>query len=120
MPVSLVITVFALGFGLIIALGLDEGGEARPTTTETQPAGTDEGAALFASQGCGGCHTLTAAESTGTVGPNLDETLLTEDAIAAVVTDGRGTGMPAFSDRLAPEDIARVAAYVSASAGSSP
>jgi len=37
MPVSLVITVFALGFGLIIALGLEEGGEATPTITMIGP-----------------------------------------------------------------------------------
>lgn len=33
------------------------------------------GAQVFASNGCGGCHTLAAAESGGTVGPNLDEVL---------------------------------------------
>lgn len=120
MPVSLVITVFALGFGLIIALGLEEGGEATPIATTTQPSGNDEGEQLFTSQGCGGCHTLSAAGVTGTVGPNLDETQLSETGIAAVVSDGRGTVMPAFSDRLSPEEIAAIAAYVSASAASSP
>jgi mono/diheme cytochrome c family protein len=119
MPVSLVITVFALGFGLIIAVGLEEGGEATPTIT-TQPSGNDEGEQLFAAQGCGGCHTLSAAGATGTVGPSLDETQLSEAEIAAVVEDGRGTAMPAFSDRLSAGEIASVAAYVSASAASSP
>jgi mono/diheme cytochrome c family protein len=33
------------------------------------------GAQVFANNGCGGCHTLAAAESGGTVGPNLDEAL---------------------------------------------
>jgi len=119
MPVSLVITVFALGFGLIIAIGLEEGGEATPTIT-TQPSGNEEGEQLFAAQGCGGCHTLSVAGATGTVGPSLDETQLSEAEIAAVVADGRRTAMPAFSDRLSPEEIAAVAAYVSASAASSP
>ena len=31
------------------------------------------GEAVFASGGCGACHTLSAAGSSGTVGPNLDE-----------------------------------------------
>ena len=31
------------------------------------------GAALFTSQGCGGCHTFKPAGSTGTVGPDLDD-----------------------------------------------
>jgi mono/diheme cytochrome c family protein len=33
------------------------------------------GAQVFANNGCGGCHTLAAAESGGTVGPDLDEVL---------------------------------------------
>jgi mono/diheme cytochrome c family protein len=117
LPVSLVLTVFALGFGLLVALELEEGGEATPTTTETTaPAGNEEGAAVFESQGCGGCHTLTAAGSTGITGPNLDETQLSEAEIVAVVTNGRGEGMPAFGDSLDDEEIASVAAYVSESA----
>jgi mono/diheme cytochrome c family protein len=33
------------------------------------------GAQVFANNGCGGCHTLAAANSGGTTGPNLDEVL---------------------------------------------
>lgn len=33
------------------------------------------GAQVFASNGCGGCHTLAAAQSGGVTGPNLDEVL---------------------------------------------
>lgn len=33
------------------------------------------GAQVFANSGCGACHTLAAAESGGTTGPNLDEVL---------------------------------------------
>jgi mono/diheme cytochrome c family protein len=33
------------------------------------------GAQVFASNGCGGCHTLAEAQSGGTTGPNLDEAL---------------------------------------------
>lgn len=117
-PVSLAVTVGALGLGLLI--GLDRGeGEAAPTTpTPTQPSGTAEGEAVFESQGCGGCHTLSAANATGTTGPSLDETQLSPQEIESVVTNGRGTGMPSFSDRLSEEEIAAVAAYVSESAAS--
>ena len=38
------------------------------------------GAQVFASKGCGGCHTLAAAEAGGTVGPNLDEVLAGQNA----------------------------------------
>jgi cytochrome c551/c552 len=35
--------------------------------------GAAAGKAAFASNGCGACHTLQAAKSTGTVGPDLDK-----------------------------------------------
>jgi len=38
------------------------------------------GAQVFANNGCGGCHTLAAAESGGVTGPNLDEALPGQDA----------------------------------------
>ncbi len=42
------------------------------------------GAQLFAGAGCGGCHTLAAAGTTGTTGPNLDEFLAPDDTTAGV------------------------------------
>jgi mono/diheme cytochrome c family protein len=41
-----------------------------------EPSGSAEaGKAVFAAQGCGSCHTFAAAGTSGTVGPNLDESL---------------------------------------------
>lgn len=115
LPASLAITVLALGFGLLSALAIDEGSGGEATPTETQPSPAAQGEEIFASQGCGGCHTLSAAGATGTVGPNLDQTQLNEAQIAAVVTNGRNQ-MPSFSASLSEEDIDAVAAYVSKSA----
>jgi mono/diheme cytochrome c family protein len=42
------------------------------------------GAQVFANNGCGGCHTLAAAESGGVTGPNLDESLAPDDNTASV------------------------------------
>lgn len=42
------------------------------------------GAQVFANNGCGGCHTLAAAESGGTVGPNLDESLAPGDSLSVI------------------------------------
>lgn len=42
------------------------------------------GAQVFASNGCGGCHTLAAAGSGGVTGPNLDEFLAPDDDAAAI------------------------------------
>jgi mono/diheme cytochrome c family protein len=80
-----------------------------PTPGEPPAAGPD-GAAVFASAGCGGCHTLAAAGSTGTVGPSLDASPLTAEQAAQVITSGRNA-MPAFGGRLSDEEIQAVAAY---------
>jgi len=43
------------------------------TTSTTASPSSAAGLAAFNSYGCSGCHTLTAAKATGTVGPNLDK-----------------------------------------------
>jgi mono/diheme cytochrome c family protein len=54
---------------------------APATTAEEAPAGDPAaGETLFASNGCGGCHTFAEAGSSGAVGPNLDESLEGKDA----------------------------------------
>ncbi|HEX2110206.1 MAG TPA: cytochrome c [Gaiellaceae bacterium] len=83
-------------------------------TTETGTGGGDgaaDGERVFASAGCASCHTLSAAGATGTVGPNLDETQLSEEEIAQVVTNGRD-GMPSFAGQLSEDEIRAVAAFV--------
>jgi cytochrome c551/c552 len=41
------------------------------TTTSTSPSAA--GLSVFNANGCSSCHTLTAANATGTIGPNLDK-----------------------------------------------
>lgn len=59
-------------------------GTGTGTTTQAQPpAATGDPAAgkrLFEAQGCGGCHAFSAAGTSATVGPNLDEVLKGKDA----------------------------------------
>jgi mono/diheme cytochrome c family protein len=69
---------------------------------------------VFASAGCGGCHTLEAAGSTGAVGPNLDEAKPDVALVVDRVTHGAGA-MPAFDSQLDEKQIQDVAAYVVAS-----
>lgn len=65
--------------------GAGEGGEMSEEPEPAQGAETSSsGAQLFASAGCGGCHTLAAAGTTGTTGPNLDEFLAPDDTTAGV------------------------------------
>jgi mono/diheme cytochrome c family protein len=88
------------------------------TATTPAPAGgggnPTAGKQVFASAGCGGCHTLKAAGATGTVGPNLD--VLKPDAarVAHQVEVGGGP-MPSFKSTLTPQQIQDVAAFVATS-----
>ena len=74
------------------------------------------GKAVFTSAGCVGCHTLSAANSHGTVGPNLDQAKPPLSLVVTRVTKGRGA-MPSFTGRLSDQQIANVAAFVVKSTG---
>ena len=86
-------------------------------TGETGAAGdAAAGEEVFASAGCASCHTLAAANASGTIGPNLDESQPDAELVVERVTNGAGA-MPSFADRLSEQQIQDVAAYVSESAG---
>jgi cytochrome c553 len=88
------------------------------TTTEAEAQGDPvAGKEVFVgTAACGGCHTLADAETTGSVGPKLDETRPSYDKVVDRVTNGKGA-MPSFSGTLSEEQIQDVAAYVSSVAG---
>jgi mono/diheme cytochrome c family protein len=85
-------------------------------TTATTPATKPDGKAVFAKAGCGGCHTLKAAGSSGNVGPNLDQLKPAKATVAHQVEVGGGA-MPAFKGQLSAAEIAAVAAFVADNAG---
>jgi mono/diheme cytochrome c family protein len=89
-------------------------------------AAAGDGAQVFASNGCGGCHTLTAASSTGEVGPNLDEALVDKDPAfiktsiidpSAEIAPGYEDGiMPqTFEEQISPGDLDALVAYLAQS-----
>jgi mono/diheme cytochrome c family protein len=91
--------------------------EAAPAKAQgTAPANTQnsapavDGKAVFTDT-CGSCHTLSAAGTSGSVGPNLDDVSLDASAIEGIIRDGRG-GMPALGDKLSDDEISAVAAFV--------
>jgi cytochrome c553 len=86
------------------------GNENLPALELTGDAAAGE--QIYASAGCGACHTLSAAGSSGTVGPNLDEAAPSYELAVERITLGQG-GMPAFGEQLEPQQIADVAAFVS-------
>jgi uncharacterized cupredoxin-like copper-binding protein/cytochrome c551/c552 len=90
-----------------------------PTTTgpETLQGDPVAGQAVFAANGCAGCHTLAAAGATGTAAPNLDLLKPSQAIVRAFVQNGStagGVSMPAFTN-LSQTDVNNVAAYVYAS-----
>jgi cbb3-type cytochrome c oxidase subunit III len=65
---------------------------------------------------CGGCHTLRAAKTSGTRGPNLDSLKPPFDRAKQQVIHGGGI-MPAFKGILTDKQIEVVARYVADNAG---
>ena len=98
--------------------GLDATGQIIDPANPPKPSqpGSTDGKTVFATAGCTGCHTLKAAGSTGTVGPNLDEAKPSKDLVIDRVTNGQG-GMPSFKGQLSEAQIQAVADYVSSNAG---
>ena len=114
MPANIVKGQDAIDVAAYVASVAGQGGFT--TSGGFASLGTD-GEAIFKGAGCAGCHTLAAAGSTGTTGPNLDQLKPLDVAVVAhQVTVGGGL-MPAFKGKLSPAQIQAVAEYVSSSAG---
>jgi hypothetical protein len=75
------------------------------------------GGKVFASSGCGNCHTLKAADAKGQVGPNLDELKPDATTVEHQVRVG-GNGMPSFGRKLSSRQISLVADFVADSSRS--
>jgi len=78
-------------------------GAAPPTV----PGGP--GAQVFASNGCGGCHTLAAAESGGVTGPNLDEALPGQSAamVEESIADPNAKIVKGYPANVMPQNFAQ-------------
>ena len=96
-----------------VAVLVERGDET--VATPSGPAAVAQGERVFASAGCGACHTLADAGATGTVGPSLDSAKPSASLVADRVRNGQGA-MPSFEGRLTDEQIDAVAAYVSGAA----
>lgn len=70
-----------------------------------------------ATPSCTICHTLSDANATGAIGPNLDELKPSADQVRNAVSRGVGV-MPAYTDTLSEESIESVSQYVSTISGS--
>lgn len=108
---------------------LDEGSEGPVALEEGDPDGEDQnapgiteeqqenigpetasvdGAEVFASEGCGSCHALQAANSAGQIGPSLDAELENEDAefIRTSIIDPNAQISEGFGEGIMPTNYA--------------
>jgi mono/diheme cytochrome c family protein len=92
------------------------GGDGGDNGSAGGTVATSPGAKVFADAGCGSCHTLDAAGSTGKTGPNLDDAQLSAAEVEKQVREGGG-GMPSFEGDLSDQEIKDVAEFVSSEAG---
>lgn len=100
----------ALAFGAVaLGVGID-GGSDNPRASAAPKDGS--GPAVFARMGCGSCHALAAAGSTGQMGPDLDSALEhhTRATLIAQITapagDGGFSAMPDdFASRMSSAEL---------------
>jgi mono/diheme cytochrome c family protein len=64
------------------------------------------GAQVFANNGCGGCHTLAAANAGGMLGPNLDESLTgdSDETVKEMIVDPNAEIAKGYPPDLMPQD----------------
>ena len=80
--------------------GGSSGGSSSGGSSSGAAGDANAGKAVFASNGCGSCHTLSAANATGTIGPDLDK---------VVSGDAKKAGMP--EDAFIKQSITDPAAF---------
>src|SRR5262249_50529463 len=110
MPAKLVTGKDAVDVATFVAQNAGLQGFTKPVAV----SGTN-GKAIFVSK-CGGWHTLKAAGTTGTTGPNLDQLKPPFSIVKHQVING-GAIMPAFKGVLTDAQIEAVAKYVASHAG---
>jgi mono/diheme cytochrome c family protein len=88
-----------------------------PDSAETQPVNEQapRGERIFVETGCGSCHTLSAAGTNGTAGPNLDEAA--GDAGVAEIRSAIAGHPDNFEERLSEEEFDALATFVAERAG---
>ncbi len=114
---------------VLVAAPSSEGEEAEATEAE---GGGGSGAQIFVSTGCGSCHTLAAAGTTGTIGPDLNEFLAPDDtteAIEEMIVDPNSEiaeGYPpnvmpeTYSESLSKTEVNKLAEYLVATTPAKP
>ena len=114
--------------GAAMTIAAFAGGGHAEEAPATPAKGAARGAEVFAEQGCGSCHTFAPANARGGLGPDLalslhgkDSNYVLQSIVApnAVIAPGwSGDMMPDdFAQRIAPEDLDPLVAYLMNGAG---
>lgn len=142
------VAVIAFAAGLLIGdlgsspekqtvyVAASEGEATAPSGEEGEPApeegASGSGAQLFTSIGCGGCHTLSQAASSGKTGPDLNESLAPDDDTQGIeemivhpneeVVEGYAPNvMPqTYGQSLSPTEVHELAEFLVASTAAKP
>jgi cytochrome c oxidase subunit II len=118
-PFAAGIAAAAAAFAVIAVTTDGAGGErssgaGRPAAAAAPAApgvaeGHEAGFAVFNRMGCGGCHVLAAAGSSGPIGPNLDERLQShtrKSLTAAILSPPFEAAMPDnFGERMTDAEL---------------
>lgn len=116
LAVALLAIVAAVGIGFVIAGNADENDQ-----TVTTPAGTSVTLTAAEAKGreqfgetCANCHTLSAADAVGKVGPNLDIARPNRALVLTMIRAGGGQMPPGLLSGTQADDVA---AFVAAATG---
>jgi mono/diheme cytochrome c family protein len=112
-PLLVAALTAAVVFGAVMVLS-----EGEEVDLERAPPAS-AGLQVFNRMGCGSCHRLAAAGSTGPVGPNLDERLESYTARslkARITAPVVGSAMPGdFDERMSDAELDALVAFLLAS-----
>ena len=101
--------LIVLGVLLLAGCGGEEvvspTGQVSGTLPKAAAANPANGKTVFASSGCGSCHTLKEAAASGKVGPNLDDALKGKDEtfIKESITDPNKDIASGFQPNIMPQ-----------------
>ena len=117
----LIFALVLLAFGIAVPIAASVGVSERESIPEADISKLSEeeehGRELF-SEYCRLCHTLEAAGSVATVGPNLDQLRPNKDLTLDAIENGRARGNGAMAaDLVVGEDAEAVAAFVALAVG---
>jgi mono/diheme cytochrome c family protein len=127
MPAGLVTGQDAKDVAAYVGYAAHRAGEDSGALAQAGLAGATTGAQIFTAAGCAGCHTLSKAGATGTIGPSLNDLASSPDIKGspedyvresvlepdAVVVKGFQAGvMPSFQGKLSDKQIQALVQYL--------